>query len=99
MELNRNHYFAAGILFILLGFQFRSVESFVLNEKASQYLAQQFSDSPSLASAGPMNVGLFPSTPVAKRTIRPPRWVGLSLISLGAVLLLHSLAMKKPGAG
>lgn len=99
MELNRNHYFAAGVLFILLGIQFRWVDSFVLNEKSTQYLAQQFSNGPSVAAAGPMNVGLFPATPSSRRTIRPPRWVGLSLLSLGGVLILHSLAMKKPGAG
>lgn len=99
MELNRNHYFAAGVLCILLGLQFRMVDSFTLNEKSSQYLAQQFSDGPSVAAAGPVNLGLFPSTPPSRRTVQPPRWLGLSLISLGAVLLLHSLAMKKPGGG
>lgn len=99
MELNRNHYFAAGVLFILLGVQFRYVDSFVLNEKASAYMAEQFSDGPTVAAAGPWNPGLMPSTPQSKRTITPPRWVGLSLISIGAVLLLHSLAMPKPGGG
>jgi hypothetical protein len=32
MELNRNHYFAAGVVALLLGWQLRYVDSFVLNE-------------------------------------------------------------------
>jgi hypothetical protein len=35
--------------------------------------------------------------PVVKRNVRPPDWLGWSLLSLAAVLILHSWAMKKPG--
>ena len=100
MELNRYHYFTVGVLLVLLGIQFRMIQSFVLNEKATQYLAQQFPSSGpqvQVASAGPYNVGMFPTTPVSRRTVHPPRWLGWSLISFGSVLILHSLAMKKPG--
>ena len=36
--------------------------------------------------------------PVVKKTVRPPEWLGWSLMSFGAVLILHACAMKKPGA-
>jgi hypothetical protein len=36
--------------------------------------------------------------PTPRRTLRPPTWLGFALISIGAVLVLHSLAMKKPGS-
>jgi hypothetical protein len=35
--------------------------------------------------------------PTPRRTIRPPEWLGFALMSIGGVLMLHSLAMKKPG--
>jgi hypothetical protein len=99
MELNRNHYFAAGIVALLLGWQFRSLDSFVLNEKASIYLAQQFSEGPTIAAVGPDLRRFLPATPQIRRTVRPPRWLGFSLLSLGGVLVLHSFAMRPPGGG
>ena len=35
--------------------------------------------------------------PTPRRTIHPPEWIGYALLSVGSVLVLHSLAMKKPG--
>ncbi len=99
MELNRNHYFAAGVLCVLIGVQLRTFDSFVLNEKASAYIAEQFSDGPTVATAGPWKPSLMPATPQGKRTVQIPRWSGLLMYSVGAVLLLHSLAMPKPGGG
>lgn len=99
MELNRNHYFAAGIVALLLGWQLRYVDSFVLNEKASTYLAQQFSEGPSVAAVGPDLRRFLGPTPQFRRTVRPPRWVGFSLLSLGGVLVLHSFAMRPAGGG
>jgi hypothetical protein len=32
------------------------------------------------------------------REIKPPKWIGYSLLSVGGVLVLHALSMKKPGA-
>ena len=91
MEINRNQYFLIGIVVLLLGLQFKSVESYVLNAKSSQFLAERFSSTATadgtLASVGPAPL----------RTLRPPIWLGYALISVGAVLVLHSLAMKKPG--
>ena len=99
MDLNRNHYFAAGVVALLLGWQLRYVDSFVLNEKASTYLAQQFSEGPSVAAVGPDLRRFLGPTPQFRRTVRPPRWVGFSLLSLGGVLVLHSFAMRPAGGG
>ena len=35
--------------------------------------------------------------PPSQRVIKPPRWLGFMMISVGAVLMLHSLALPKPG--
>ena len=93
MELNRNQYFIIGLVFVLLGLQFRSVETYVLNEKASRFLAERLT---SLGADGDRS--LMPALgPNTRRTIRPPEWLGYALMSVGAVLILHSLAMKRPG--
>jgi hypothetical protein len=93
VEFNRNHYFMAGIVLLFLGIQFRMVESVVLNEKVSHFLDERAKkgggehDTPILAAIGPH----------PHRTLRPPAWLGWALMSCGSVLVLHSLAMKKPG--
>ena len=33
-----------------------------------------------------------------KHRVEPPSWLGWALVSVGSVLILHSLALKKPGA-
>jgi hypothetical protein len=32
-----------------------------------------------------------------RKVIEPPSWLGWAVLSVGAVVTLHSLAMKKPG--
>lgn len=96
MKLNRNHYFAAGVLLLLAGLQFRLVDSVVLNEHATQFVAQRFSNSQPGPAVSYGN-SLFASAMPSRRTLKLPRWLGLSLLSVGSVLALHSLAMKKPG--
>lgn len=99
MDLNRNHFFIIGTVILLLGVQLRFVDSFVLNEPATRFLAEKFGSTdkqvasttvmPALEMAGPGSTGTL-------RTVRPPIWLGWALISVGGVLMLHSLAMKKP---
>ena len=90
MDFNRNQIFMLGLVVVLLGVQFRLVETYVLNEKASRIVAEK------LRGAGENN--LLPAVgPVSRRTLHPPDWLGFALISVGAVLILHSLAMPKPG--
>jgi hypothetical protein len=95
MEFNRNHFFALGLVLALIGVQLRNVESYTLSERTSKFLTERLQRTggdadgvrPLLASIGPS----------PRHTIRPPNWLGFALLSVGSVLVLHSLAMKKPG--
>lgn len=93
MDLNRNQFFLLGLLVLFLGIEFRMVDSFVLNEKCSKFLIDR-------AAANDTTVRMaqfFPAVgPTPRKVIRPPDWLGWAAISAGAVLVLHSLAMKKP---
>lgn len=94
MELNRNQYFFMGVLVLLLGVQLRLVDSYTLTEDATKFLAERSNSSAhetamfSLSS----NMGAMP-----QKVITLPEWSGWCMISIGIVLILHSLAMPKPG--
>lgn len=96
MEFNRNQYFFLGAVILFIGLQVRMVSAYVLTEDATRFLAER-----SIASSSPpeqalgsfvSGAGLLPN-----KVIRPPEWLGWCLISVGAVLMLHSLAMPRPG--
>jgi len=92
-EMNRNHYFLIGLLFLFFGLQFRLIDSMTLTPEFTQVLAKQ-SGHPMAA----VNSSLLASDrPAARKTVRPPDWLGWSLLSIGGVLVLHSFAMPKPG--
>jgi hypothetical protein len=99
MEFNRNQYFMAGLLIFLLGMQFRMVETFVLTEKATQFIAQRVQawKQPQMASVNSFPTMVAASAPVANHHLKPPKAIGWALVSIGSVLILHSLALKKPG--
>jgi hypothetical protein len=87
----------AGLLVLFLGIQFRFVDSYVLTESTTRFLAEK--------SGNPVSVGatqanqLFPAAgPQIRKVVHPPDWIGWALISTGSVLILHSLAMKRPGS-
>ncbi len=91
MEFNRNQYFFTGLVLLLLGIQFRMVESYALTPEAAK-IVQKVGQSPDVASAA----NPFGQAIVTK-SVSPPDWLGWCLMSIGSVLILHSLAMKKPG--
>jgi hypothetical protein len=97
MELNRNQFMMIGLLVLLLGVQFRSVDYFVLNAKASEFVEKKLGDSPS-ANAAPVAQNTGSDRPLTtNRVVKPPNWIGWCLLSVGGVLVLHSLAMRRPG--
>jgi len=97
MELNRNHYFAIGIVLVMLGAQLRLVDSFVLNEKASDFVVENFrKDDLKQNVATPIFMAAAGRAPT--QTLQPPPWIGWALLSIGGVLVLHSLAMRAPGS-
>ncbi len=94
MDINRNQFFMFGILVVLLGLQLRLVDRYVLNEKATKFIADMANGS----SGTGKSLMLFASSgAVAPRlVVRPPEWSGWCLISIGSVLILHSLALRRP---
>ncbi len=92
MSRYRNRYFLAGILLVLLGIQFRMVQSFVLNESTTRVLAkvtrtQVVADN--TIFGGLMNRVTGPP----RKRVTPPRWFGLAMICIGTVICFHSFAI------
>jgi len=96
MDITRNQYFFAGLVLLLMGLEFNMVETFQLNAKFSQFLAERTNHPMASVSATTQTLFQTDSTPVQKTWV-PPDWLGWSLISIGSVLILHSWGMKKPG--
>ena len=96
MEITRNQYFMAGLVLLLLGIQFRAIESVEVKEQFAKFMAERTghplvavsNQSPLLAPIGGAAVS---------RVVYPPEWIGWLFLSLGSVLVLHSLAMPKSG--
>lgn len=87
MGLNRNRLMLAGLLLFLLGVQFRVVDSFTLSERSSHFVAARLGGGPAATVASWQ-------APPLRKVVEPPRWLGLSLMSLGAVLTVKSLSTK-----
>lgn len=87
MVPNRQHLLLAGLLLFLLGVQFRLVESFTLSERSSRFVATQLGD------GGARQAMAWQGMPLRK-VVEPPRWLGLALMSVGAVLTAKSLSMR-----
>lgn len=94
MSLYRNRYFLAGMLLILLGVQFRMVHSFVLNEPATRALARVSKTTP-VAQQSTMTDFMLQVHPKPTKRVTPPRWLGLSLITAGAIIGCHALAIPR----
>ena len=69
MEINRNQYFALGIVILLIGIQFRHIESFTLNKESSTLIRQKMqkikgNDAPALATTNSSFNDFFYSAPI-----------------------------------
>ena len=97
MELNRNQFFLLGLVVLFLGIELRMVDTFVLNERATKFLAERSGGADkqlsSISSFLPSMGG------VTRKSLQPPSWLGWALVSAGSILVLHSLAMRKPEGG
>jgi hypothetical protein len=87
MHFKRQHILLVGLVLFLVGLQFRLVESFTLNERSSRFVAAQLGD------AGTRQAAVWQGMPLRK-VVEPPRWMGLALMSVGAVLTAKSLSMR-----
>ncbi|MFM9026077.1 MAG: hypothetical protein ACKON7_12195 [Planctomycetaceae bacterium] len=81
----RHHLLLLGLLLFMAGVQFRVVESFTLNERSTRFVATEMGGAPGreMWQGGPI-----------RKVVEPPRWLGLALMSVGAVLTVKSLAMR-----
>jgi hypothetical protein len=97
MHFNRNQFMIVGLVLLLLGLQFRLVDSFVLNEKSTKFLVRRATQ-PEKTSIWKLPVSLTArsTASVQRKSIQPPRWLAWSFISVGAVMLLHGIALRKP---
>jgi hypothetical protein len=97
MEVNRNQFFMGGLVLLFLGIQFRMIDTFTFNDNVTRFLATRMKiiDEPAAPAAGTNTAAAASS----RKVVRPPQWVGFAMISLGAVLVLHAMAMQKPGGG
>ena len=86
--MKRHHLLLVGLLLFFAVVQFRLVESFTLSEKSSRFVAAQVSRS------GTPQAAILQNTP-GRKVVQPPRWLGLALMSVGSVLALKSLSMRK----
>ena len=95
MDINRNQYFLAGLVLLFLGLQFRLIESVDLTPRCVSFLGENSNQLAILARSAvdASNTGQVKAPP---KTVQPPEWLGWALLSLGAVLVLHSMAMKRP---
>lgn len=92
-----HRFFALGVVCILMGLQMRAVESFVLTPKASQFIERNIRNSglQTERTAYRFDSILMTGGPVPKKTVTPPRWLGWATISIGAVLTLHGLTLRR----
>jgi hypothetical protein len=95
VDFNRNHYFIAGVVVLLVGIQLRMVESYQLNAETTRWLMEH-SDDPAVQAVRTATEVVPNVGPQPKKTVVPPQWIGWACISLGSVLILHALALPKP---
>jgi hypothetical protein len=92
--MDRQRWLMFGVLLILLGFQFRLVQSFALNSQTTRALAKITQQAP-LADNSSMTNMLIDVASSPSKTVTPPRWIGVALIAIGSVMTLQSFAMPR----
>jgi hypothetical protein len=95
LDITRNQVLLAGLVVLALGLQLLLVDTYQLTPEFTQFLAEQ-TDHPVAAVNGAAAALTNSGEPIAKKTLQPPDWIGWALISLGSVLILHSMGMKRP---
>ena len=96
MEINRNQYFLVGLVLFLLGMEFHKVDTIVLTPECTRLLGEG-NNHPAVAASNLLAPLVGAENQVAAKTVRIPESLHWGMLSAGIVLVLHSLAMKKPG--
>ena len=96
MDLNRNQFMLIGLVVLLLGLQLKMVDTYVLNTKTTEIIQKRMADKKA-TTFQPSQLYQAAQGPTSLQRVEPPKWIGYSLLSVGGVLILHALSMKKPG--
>lgn len=98
MKFNRDHYLMISMVLLLFGIQLRLVDTYVLNEKTTTFIAEKMAKrevaSNTMITLASLTPGAIQSE--ERRKLQPQRWIGWSLVSVGGVCVLHSLILRKP---
>ncbi len=95
MELTRTHYFMLGLVILFIGVQARLVYSVDLTPQSVKFLAEKTGHPMSAAINAADSLTDSSSTVAPSKTIILPEYAGWCSMSIGAVLILHALAMRK----
>lgn len=93
MDFDRNRYFMFGVLVLLLGMQFRMIESFTLNEPTTRAL-HRVARSSELSQAD-FGRDVYMKVGKPRKTIQPPEWIGWAMLTVGGVIFLHAMVLPK----
>jgi hypothetical protein len=96
MGFSRNTYYCVGLVLLLLGLEFRLVDTATLNPEATAFLAKQAKHPVAAVNAAVQAVNPE-AKPIGKKTVKPPDWIGYALLCAGAVFVFHALGMPKQG--
>lgn len=96
MELNRHHYFTLGLVILFIGIQGRMVYSVDLTPQCVKFLADKTGHPMAAAIKSADDTSIAGNTVAPGKTIVFPEYAGWSSLSIGAVLILHALAMPRP---
>lgn len=96
MDLNRNQFFLAGMVALLLGLHFLLAYEFVMTPQCTKFLAEKTGHPMAAAIETADAFSMSDQTVAPAKEFRPPEWLGFGLTSAGCVLILHAMAMKKP---
>ena len=88
--MTRQRLLIAGIVILLLGVQFRRVDTYTFNEPASNFIQQRLAKVNTDTTTSYTSDDIYSnfSTSGSLKTFSPPRWMGLKFISIGAVMIL-----------
>ena len=94
--MNRNQFFMFGVIALLLGLQFLVTYEYVLTPACTKFLAEKTGHPMSGAIETADTFSFSQATVAPSKTLQPPPWLGWLFSSIGAVLILHAMALKRP---